>query len=225
MIASYLSRYFGIAPIPTKCIMTMLGGSMGSGIFYPLKDAVVQGAEITGIDIPVKIEKKRTNRVVMVLEQDPIRKVNDKNLRSYKNNFTTHGIVGIPNALHLHRSAYPQTQIYRDLIDLCHKKGYSVYISDVFKVYPSGLVGTKGRFGISEQQLLIDEINMIKPKKIIVTGAEAQSAFYQISGCLNKVPCPIIIPHLTGARASTWRKYGVVSATKKNKLDYIAKFF
>ena len=223
-VANYLKGYLRLTHFPTKSIIATLGSSVGSGAFYPLNGAVVSYQVITGIDIPVYIGNPESNKVIMILEQDPLRKETDKNLIAFNKLFSTHGIVGTPNALHLPRHCYPNSGIYWDLINLCLNKKYCVYISDVYKIYAPNLVKSKGRFGINEQKLLIDEINLTKPCKIILTGEVAQSAFSLISGALHTKPCPLYVPHLTGARARTWIKYGVSPATNINKLAYISKF-
>lgn len=223
-VANYLMGYFKLTHFPTNSIISTLGTSVGGGAYYPFNGAVVSGQKITGIDIPVYIDNPGSNKVIMILEQEPLRKVTDKNLAAFNKLFSTHGIVGMPNALHLPRHSYPNSGIYRDIISLCLNKNYSVYISDVYKIYAPNLIRSKKSFGNNEQILLIDEINKVNPNKIIVTGADAQSAFSLISGALHKIPCTLYVPHLTGARASAWKKFGVSPATNINKLAYISKY-
>lgn len=180
----------------------------------------VRNEPITGIDIPVFFDNNG-KKTIMIIERDPYRTTNDRQLAVYKPLFTSHGIVGTPNALHMPQSAYPNSRIYRDLINQSVKKGYNIYLTDVYKVYAPGLVGSKGRFGKNEQKLLVEEIKHIKPDKIILTGQDAQMAYFLSSGLLTGSPFPIFAPHLTGARPSSWTKYGVNSATNKKKLKYI----
>lgn len=223
IVANYLSSYFGMLKINTTPIRNTLSNMIGKGSFYALYGTAVRYESITGIDIPVFFDNNG-KETIMIIERDPYRTTNDKQLVGFKSLFTSHGIVGTPNALHLPQTAYPNSRIYRDLINQCANKGYKIYLTDVYKVYALGLVGLRGRFGKNEQKLLVDEIKCIKPDKILLTGQDAQMAYFQISSLLTSSPFPIFAPHLTGARASSWLKYGVSSTTYSEKLNYLNRF-
>ena len=179
---------------------------------------------ITGIDIPILVrnnQAEKTEGTVMIIEQDPLRNPKDPNLRPFSP--FKNPIIGTPNALHFNPIAYPNSKIYRDIVDYILSKKHDVYLTDANKIYtPYGKNDNPiKRYSHDDQaqRLLDKEISIINPKVILLVGNTAQYAFNNLPS--NSISS-IAIPHFA-ARASSWTKqpYSVNPATDQNKYKYV----
>ncbi len=218
LVEGYLTHYFktGSKDLSTCTITT--GNYIGKGNMALLPKACVPGAYITGIDIPVLINDplRGAGKTIMIVEQDPLRKIKYFSKLYDKTTLQNNAIVGTPNALH---DLKPVT-FYLSLVTELIKRGWNVYLTDVYKIYAPGLKGKKGRLTTDEINLLTDELNVIRPTKIILFGKEAQRAFSLVPisynlGSMKTVP----VPHRS-ARAVCW-SYLKTKATDIAKLNYI----
>ena len=178
-----------------------------------LPKANVPGEIITGIDIPILINdlSRKTTNTIMIVEQDPLR-----NYHFYAKRYNTtilshNAIVGTPNALHCNPVSF-----YLKLVEELINKGWNVYLTDVHKIYAPGLKGKKGRLTANEITLLADELNVIRPTKVLLFGNEAKRAFSKIPySSINTIP--FLHP---SARAVHWSSF-IINTTDAAKLKYI----
>ena len=138
---------------------------------------------LTGIDIPVlvKRDKQSERPVIAIVAQDPLRSEKDKNLKVFK--AAGSAIIGTPFALHYKEDDYPQTIVYRRIIEclLSYRDGYDVYITDAHKTYPR-----KKGLKRKEEDVLKAEIKKIEPRLVITFGSEAKEYFDKIKEDFEK---------------------------------------
>ena len=209
----YLTSYFKTGFIPLSYCTSITGTSIGKGSMALLPKACVRGEKITGIDIPVLINdsSRKAANTIMIVEQDPLRNYQFYAKRYKKTILSHNAIVGIPNALHCNPVSF-----YLKLVEELINKGWNVYLTDVYKIYAPGLKGKKGRLTADELTLLEDELDAIRPTKVILFGKEAQRSFSKVTHSSIK---PIELPHRS-ARAVHWYPF-ITKATDNAKLDYI----
>lgn len=228
-VEQFLNRTFP-SPAPfnlstsISTIGTIVGAHKAPGVSGTLQGAIVPGAAITGLDIPVLISDNfEAKGTVMIIEQDPLRNPNDPLLAPLKSYFPTHAIVGTPNALHYNVSVTPHTNIYRCIVDYILNKHYNVYITDANKLYWPYTAGSnalkrwKSNLAKDTHALLQTEILRINPTAIVLVGKAAQITYSSLNLNHSKV---IPIPHIK-ARSSAWAKIGIIPASDANKLHHI----
>lgn len=139
------------------------------GMFETLS---VDVTSITGIDVPVLVSSGNVSnqKVVAIVAQDPRRDANDKMLEGLPFN---QPIIGTPFAIHYKQSVYPQTEVYRQIINGLLNKRYNVYITDAHKIYSKGQ--KKGRNTQLEIKTLENELKGIKPDYVITFGTTAKN--------------------------------------------------
>lgn len=163
-------------------------------VIQNIYNGALSSQSIIGVDYPClvepcdsKIEKDTDGigKTVAIIGQDPRRGVSDK---WYKNprqffapsptlplTFPNDVIFGLPWAVnHL---GYPHVGIISsDLVDLLLNRGFSVYFTDMFKLYNSSLgqknysKSMKGQVETNALKLLNDELLQINPDRILVLG-------------------------------------------------------
>lgn len=162
---------------------------------------------IIGVDYPCLIEPCDSEieegadgieKTVAIIGQDPRRGVSDKwhkNPRQFFSplptlpfSFPNDVIFGLPWAVN--HVAYPHVGVISlDLVDLLLKRGFSVYFTDMFKLYNSSLgqknysKSMKGLVATNAITLLNDELLQIRPDRILVLGKDA---FNQFTGCVPR---------------------------------------
>lgn len=174
---------------------------------------------ITGVDIPILVDDNEANNsIVAIIAQDPLRSKTDPMLAPFSP--FNDPIVGTPFAYHYNASFYPRTDVYRRVIDGLLKKGYRVYITDIWKSWDNDKP-KKTRMGKwsninPHKQCLEEEFTHIKPYKVILMGNEAQNKYESI----NYPVKPIAVPHPSNANNGNWTKIGV-GTSPQDKADYI----
>ena len=169
LIESFIQGEYNQSISPTA-VEPVLGNTVGN---YTDKDngkyhviCLPIQKPLIGIDIPVLInESQPAKGTIAIIAQDPLRNDKDKMLPQNPSGNT---IIGTPFALHYTEKCYPQTAVYRRIIEKLLTKGYDIYITDARKIYPKDK-GLKGK----EIDLLIREINRIKPRFVITLGSTA----------------------------------------------------
>lgn len=212
LVEKYLTGYFGSSISLGACVAS-IGGIVGQGAMCLLPAASIPGQIITGIDIPIFIRSFKSDKTIMIIEQDPLR--NPKVFLPIYGALvlSQNAIVGTPNALH---SSKP-VNFYLKLVEGLTKKGWNVYLTDTFKIYAPGLRNKKGRWGKLEKDLLEDEIKRICPRKVLLFGSKAQNAYADVG---KKGIKEVKMPHRS-AHASVWYNYISNPATDAKKLDFI----
>ena len=222
LIQVYLQRFFNNSFISLTSCISVLGNSIGGGNMALLPGANVPGQPITGIDIPIYFQSsnKQSKETIMIIEQDPLRNLNEFLPIFGQQSLLHNAIIGTPNAFHSR-----PVKFYLNLVKELTKKGYNVYLTDKYKVYAPGLKGNKGRWTTNEKNLLIDEINSINPTFFLLFGKEAQNAYNDIqrtlinlNQCKNNV---VNVPHPSGLANKWWKQLGLTKVTDDIKIDYI----
>ena len=145
---------------------------------------------LTGIDIPILLEGTNTSKgTIAIVAQDPYR--NNRNPMLAPFSPYSNPIVGTPFAYHYHISCYPQTKVYRLIIQTLLYKGYRVYITDAHKFYPN-ISGQRK----TEIALLIDELDDIQKKyglyRVVTFGKDAWG--YINNSKYNNIQVPLLHP-------------------------------
>ena len=94
-----------------------------------LKSNIV-GGDFAGIDVPVLL-KPDTNingKTIVIVGESPLRDTNDPNNSKIV-------LLGTPYAVHQEFDAPSQCNIYKKIFSDLLKKGYSVYLTDIIKVW------------------------------------------------------------------------------------------
>jgi hypothetical protein len=185
----------------------------------------VHVSQITGIDIPILLtnddkEDKEVKGTVVIVAQDPLRSIKDPMLKPFIP--FDKPIVGTPFAFHYELQYYKQTEVYRLIVDDLLKKGYNVYITDIWKCWDKDKT-YRGRWekGNPHFDCLVEEIDEIKPDYVILMGKQAQNNFDSIK-CTQ--PTQICVPHPSAAANGAWvRQIGKCDIP--TKADYIIDKF
>ena len=212
LLEEYLGNYFNSSISLGTCVAST-GRKVGHGEMCLLPAASIPGEDITGIDIPVLIPACKSDRTIMIIEQDPLRNPKEFSRKYSTSELRKNAIVGTPNALH---SGKPVC-FYLELVGELTKLGWNVYLTDAFKIYAPGLRNKKGRCGLFEKKLLEAEIKRVRPQLVLLFGSKAQEAYASVSkaGIIE-----VKLPHRS-ARASVWYKYNIKPATDANKLRFV----
>ncbi len=184
----------------------------------------VHVSQITGIDIPILLtnDDKEDKETVVIVAQDPLRSIKDPMLKPFIP--FDKSIVGTPFAFHYELQYYKQTEVYRLIVDGLLKKGYNVYITDIWKCWDkSKTYRGLWKKGNPHFDCLVEEIDEIKPNYVILMGKQAQNNFKKIK-FTYKQPKLICVPHPSAAANGAWvRQIGKCDI--KTKANYIIKQF
>ena len=193
------------------------------GIFGTLPVTV---SSITGVDIPILVEDVVTTEgIVVIIAQDPLRNVSDPMLQPFGPQFPN-PIVGTPFAYHYHPSKAQQTVVYRSVINGLLKKGYRVYVTDVWKCWDQNKKTRMRRWSKNNPhyQCLLEELNSVQPDRILLMGNEAKNKFKSIEPELKKKINPDLVPHPSKANIQSWQEIGI-GTDPNDRADYILRLF
>lgn len=186
-----------------------------------LRKEILDNGEMFGIDFPIWYgdysENYHQKNKIMVVGIDPLR-----NIKSFNNDHSSMKndvIIGTPYALHISKMREGKTRVYWEFIKALSEKNF-VYLTDIYKFYffhtVSRLrsyeyfrINNLNQFHID---LLIKEIDLIKPTHIITFGEIAKNML-----CYEKSIEIINLIH-PAARAQNWKCLKGESATVDNKV-------
>lgn len=177
-------------------------------VIQNIYNGALSSQSIIGVDYPCLIEPCDSEieegadgigKTVAIIGQDPRRGVSDKWYKNPRQFFTPSPILpltfpndvifGLPWAAnHL---GYPYVGVISsDLVDLLLKRGFSIYFTDMFKLYNSTYGQTNYSTCMQRQvvatnaiALLNDELSQINPDRILVLGKDT---FMKFTGSINK---------------------------------------
>lgn len=171
----------------------------------PLYSAIINDKVETpcGIDIPILLEPEdnRKNQLIIILGESALRSEYEIKMITSPYNV----ILGTPYALHL-RKTPPKCGVYWKIFNALLKKGYSLYITDIIKVWWKG---KKGNLLVPDDNLDIpifkEEWNSLKGRKpvIVAWGKKAQNALMKIEEVSNEVILPL--PHPSAQNRDSWK--------------------
>lgn len=140
----------------------------------------------TGVDIPILIDNDdphipQKNKTIAIVAKDPSRDPNDKMLvncmLTNKCSIFQSPIVGTPYAYHYEESIYPDTLVYRLIINKLLKQGYKVYLTDSHKVFKRNPKWNPNKIQRTNEIACLNyELDSINPKpQLVVTfGKDAK---------------------------------------------------
>lgn len=179
------------------------------------------GNNVTGVDIPIMVTDNEVpphKGTVVLLAQDPLRNVKTDNMLMGCTlpigcPIGQNPIVGTPFAFHYRLQFYQQTEAYRlvirgdNTIKGLLRKGYQVYVTDIWKTWDQNKQFRLSRWGKNNPYTicLIEELNYIKPNYIILMGKVAQNKYNSIFKKLSCSPNKVSGFHLSNAANGAWK--------------------
>lgn len=168
-----------------------------------------------GIDVPVLLEPAQEqenikNRTIIILGESPLRNSKD----------TIQGcnvVFGTPYAVHQKMGAPVQCDVYKLIFDGLLKEGYSVYITDIIKVWWKDKKLNPSK---EDYDCLKDELKLFKNPFVIAWGNKAQSAL----SALGSLP-HLAIPHPSKQNWQHWKLRIFMKAVFCNNLSYAKNIY
>lgn len=247
LVEKYLQTFYNNPSISLSSCINQMGYTVGGCSAMSLINAMpllpganIPNTRITGIDIPIFFDVSNVANIpkdvpiiikepnatkvhkgtIMILEQDPLRNYNQFQQLG-ASVLQSNAIVGTPNAFH-----YTPVSFYLILVANLIAKGWSVYLTDTYKIWAQDMNGNIVRWNINQiaqfNNLLCQEIATIKPTKFLLLGKKAQNAY-------NKLQCPlqfniptVAVPHPSGLANRAWKKIPNLNSLKdEEKIKYI----
>lgn len=175
---------------------------------------------VAGLDLPILITDStvtRTHGVIAILAQDPLRNENDYKKLSAKCGKNI--LVSLPFALQT-KIRNAGCYVVRAITEKLLKCGWCVYVTDINKLYAAKeekqVIKANERLLQLYRKILMEELNQIKPRLVLLMGKTAQEAFGKL-----KIGAKIIkIPHPSGSANHAWTEIIKGKATNENKVNY-----
>jgi hypothetical protein len=166
---------------------------------------------LVGIDVPVLLKPKKWNRkTILILGESPLR--NDKNIINGQN-----VIFGTPYAVHQDINSPKQCIVYKLIFDGLLSKGYSVYLTDIIKVWwkKKNLVPQP-----NDKVILEDELKIIPIDYIVSWGKRADAALKDMN--INPT---VSLPHPGQLNWNNWKLKIFRKAVYSGNLDYAKNIY
>lgn len=183
-----------------------------------------------GIDVPVLLEREgnKNKRVIVILGESPLRK--DSQFTGSNN-----VILGTPYAIHLDEDSFPkQCSVYKEIFDGLLEKGYSLYLTDIIKLWGENENSQKQTcFDVFREEIkeLEEQTKSFKIVTIVTFGKKAAKAIEQmkneVSGILDfsqKLPQHIELPHPSTQNWNNWKSRILEDYVLKNNIRAAQSF-
>lgn len=178
-----------------------------------LKSNIVEG-DFAGIDVPVllKPKTKANGKTIVIVGESPLRDTNDPNNKEKV-------LLGTPYAVHQKFDVPSQCNVYKKIFSDLLKEGYSVYLTDIIKVWCKGkdLKAKADDKTIFEKEIqkILDNGKIGKDLFIVAWGNKA-------GGILEKdYPFLIKLPHPSQQNWNNWKLHIFEKAIyDKNDITY-----
>lgn len=227
-------------------------GDLNKGLFHNCGSTLASCSQLApklptqlyGIDIPVLIpanEEKQSEKLVVILGQDPYRNPSDQYFKTenayintpYKGDTAT--IIGTPYAYHLTNSIkppsvieYSATRFMADLIVKIHKKGYDVYLTDLSKLFSCGhtinqMFGKRKNPGFEDNSLFLlkKELDCLRAMGysdiVVLCSGKGVHKRVQTAVTHNSK----FFYHFTSGRALGYWKKQIGSSSSVDKINHI----
>lgn len=172
-----------------------------------------------GIDIPVLLEPQTKNdKVIMILGESALRKKNQLQDLDYN------VFLGTPYAVHLTGDNYPKDcEVYKLIFDGLLEKGYSLYLTDIIKVWSPDMKMQPGENDIS---IFRKELNNLTIDCIITFGNTAKKALESLRN-QSQVNFPKVIELLHPCKNAWihWKLKIFEDAVFKKDISYAKKYY
>lgn len=227
-------------------------GDLNSGLFHNCGSTLASCSQLApnlptqlyGIDIPVLItqkEEKQSEKLVVILGQDPYRNPNDqyfKTAGAYINTPYMGGtatIIGTPYAYHLTNSIkstsdikYSATRFMADLIGKIPEEEYDVYLTDLSKLFACGhtinqMFGKRKNPGFENSSLCLlkKELDCLRAMGysdiVVLCSGKGVHKRVQTAVTHNSK----FFYHFTSGRALGYWKKQIGSSTPEAKINHI----
>lgn len=132
-------------------------------------------------------------------------------------------ILGTPYAIHLEKCP-PKCAVYRIIFDALLKEGYSLYITDIIKVWWKGKKGNMLVPDDLDINIFKQELQQFKNPIIVAWGKKSQDA---LKHRLEKKPNTdfLPLPHPGVNNWDSWKLRIFMKAVFNNNLEYAKKIY
>ena len=190
-------------------------------IYYVINNNEVETP--CGVDIPLLLKPNGESKgLIVILGESPLRSPKDLNDIKASCNAHKNVILGTPYALHLSKTP-PKCGVYRKIFNVLLKEGYSLYITDIVKVW------WKNKKLVPTEDLDIPifkmELDTFKDRKtfIVAWGKKAENALMKIEKVSNEVILPL--PHPSTQSRDSWKLKIFEKAIFDNNVQYAKQFY
>lgn len=132
----------------------------------PSLASIIQKKEFVGIDVPVLLKPKDNNngKTIVIVGESPLRETDDNNNKDKI-------LLGTPYAIHQEFGSPSQCNVYKKILNDLLKEGYSIYLTDVVKIWWKG---TKLEYEEDYKTILRKELKKL-PNPILVAWGKSAS--------------------------------------------------
>ena len=173
-----------------------------------------------GIDIPVLLKPQKeidNGKVILIIGESPLRS-NDEinNCPSSKN-----AIIGLPYAIHLPIGYPRQCNVYKMIFNCLLEEGYSVYITDIIKVWRKGKELNPDKLDIEIFQM---ELDLFDNPLIVAWGKRSADV---LEKRFKKKPNDDFLPfpHPSPQNWNNWKLKIFEKAVYDNNVEYATKLY
>ena len=187
----------------------------------PQLKSIIGGNVFIGIDVPVLLSPKDRvlGKTIIIVGESPLR-----NTKDFKN---PHDILmGTPFAVHQEFSYPPQCNVYKKIFRDLLSEGYSIYLTDIIKVWWQGKKGREMKVNDVDKSIFRKEIVKIKSTTkgnldneifIVAWGKTAENELNKIKEYKNKFK---LMLHPGLMNWNNWKLHVFEKAVYDKGVDY-----
>jgi len=182
-------------------------------IYSKIKGDIIKEYQVStpcGIDIPVLLKPtpntSSDNPLILILGESALR--NKEELAGIEK-ANANVILGTPYAIHL-KECPPKCGVYRKVFDAILKKGYSIYITDIIKIWWEEKKGNLLVPNDKDIEVFRNELDILRNeinKNIIIVawGKKAQNGLEEVRKSQEVVPPSLSLPHPGQRNWDAWK--------------------
>ena len=184
-----------------------------------------ENSPLIGVDLPLFFKSPESEaQTVMLVALDPLR--NPKHFSDFKHEDV---IIGTPFAQHSSYYREKQQKIVFNFIKHIVAKNYHLYVTDIYKVWMKNplIVDKNEKHKLNKEstifgELLLKEIEIIKPKKIICFGTSDDGAYHFCKDLLKDNDLESeLLPALLHPSGMNTKWNDMFSPNAENKIKYL----
>ena len=196
--------------------------STNSSVYTTIKTAV---GTPCGIDVPILLKPNgKSKGLIIILGESALR--TDDEIEYITNETTDNTILGTPYAIHLHKCP-PKCTVYRNIFDALLQKGFSLYITDIIKVWWKGKTGKLLVPVDMDLDIFEQEFKQFKDKNpiIVAWGKKSQNALHRLKEKKGLDTDFLPLPHPGVNNWDSWKLRIFMKAVFKGDLKYAIKVY
>ena len=190
-----------------------------------------EGSTPCGIDIPVLLKPKpETNKpLIVILGESALRSEAElKDIKDPKNP-PSNVILGTPYAIHLEKCP-PKCGVYRKIFDAILKKWYSIYLTDIIKIWWKGKKDSLLVPNDLDIVVFKNELDILKKEKInnnIIIVAWGEKPKDALQKKFNMIPDVdfLPLPHPGQRNWAAWKLRIFEKAVFSKNLEYATRLY